>query len=121
MTKRGAARAFFEEALTLETDECILWPFYCDAHSGMPKLGLPGQPPRNVARLACERIHGPCPPGMMVLHSRMRGGHSPQCINHRHLRWGTALENVQDRDVDGRPHRLAGVEIEAVRVSNPIA
>ena len=110
--KKGAARAFFEEALTMETDECILWPFYYDQRSGHGKLGLPGQAPRSVSRLVCERIHGPCPPGMYALHSRMPGGHPPQCINHRHLRWGTALENAQDREADGRPQRLSGVEID---------
>ena len=104
--KKGAARKFYEEALTMETDECILWPFYCEPKGGTPKLGLPGQPPRNVARLVCEQRHGPAPSGMFCLHSRMDRGHPAHCINYRHLRWGTAKENAQDREYDSRFHWL---------------
>lgn len=44
----------------------------------------------KVHRLVCEAFHGPCPPGMEVLHDDEDG------LNNRpeNLRWGTRKENL---------------------------
>ena len=44
----------------------------------------------KVHRLVCEAFHGPCPPGMEVLHLDENG------LNNRpeNLRWGTRKENL---------------------------
>lgn len=49
-------------------------------------------------RIACELAHGVPKPGQQALHSC----HEPQCLNHRHLRWGTQADNIADAIAAGR-------------------
>lgn len=85
------ARAFFEDAMTQETDDCIVWPFSTTG-GGYPKLTIDK---RDVAahRLVCERTYGPPPAGMHAAHGPCG---NTRCINKRHLSWKTPKENVGD-------------------------
>ena len=95
-TSAGEARAFFEAALTIETDECIVWP-YSVSQRGYGRV-RDGRRPREVHRLMCEIAHGPCPPGMETAHGPC---HDRRCFNPAHLSWQTAAQNAHDRLRDG--------------------
>lgn len=89
-TPNGAGAAFLASALTIETAACIDWPFGCSQGYGETQY-------KGAVRLAhalvCEFIHGPKPiPAHEAAHSCGRR----VCINHRHLRWATRAENIQD-------------------------
>jgi hypothetical protein len=49
-------------------------------------------------RYAVERINGPIPSGMVVMHAC----DNPKCVNIDHLRVGSQKQNVHDMDLKGR-------------------
>lgn len=93
----GEIETFLRNALASETDECILWPFYRD-DNGYGRLTRDGK--SQLAHVyVTKKKHGPNPPDKESCHSCGNGHLS--CINHRHLRWGTRLENVHDAIAHG--------------------
>lgn len=103
---RGAAQYFLETACISETDECIVWPFA--AYGSYCKYGAVGVngKTRRVHRVVCERVHG-APP-----HPDLEAAHKcgvSLCVNPRHLRWATAVENSSDKFRHGT--MLRGEEI----------
>lgn len=91
-TGKGAARRFLEMALSFEDDACLHWPF---ATAGMG-YGYLTRNGRNeyVHRIVCQQHHGKAPsPKHEVAHQC--GNHS--CVNYRHLRWATHVENEGDK------------------------
>ncbi len=71
-------------------------------------------------RLAYEFANGSIPPGLYVLHSC----DNRRCVNPKHLRLGTAKDNIHDALDRGRyptgdrngSAKLTGVEIDAIRI-----
>jgi hypothetical protein len=55
-------------------------------------------------RFFCQELHGPIPPGMMVLHSC----DTRACVNPLHLSVGTHRDNMADMARKGRASRLQG-------------
>lgn len=99
---RGATQSFVDEAITSETDECILWPF--SLSSGYATVTRQGQTQR-VTHLVLEATVGPMPEsGMHACHAPVIC-HNRACINPRHLRWGTPKENAADTILDGTSTR----------------
>lgn len=87
---------FCRDAITAQTDECILWPWSRDSGGyGHVRVNRRLQ---KTHRIVCEAVHGP-PEGEKSLACHLcRNRH---CINPRHLKWGTAKDNMDDRDRDG--------------------
>lgn len=78
----------------IETDACVLWPLGGNGRGyGQVKVG---KVKRITSNLACEIAHGPSN-GRQAAHSCR----SKLCVNPRHLRWATPLENQRDRYRDG--------------------
>jgi hypothetical protein len=97
----GVSLAYYLAHVDDETDECILWPYYAD-QDGYGQLRFNGTYAK-VHALACERRHGPRPPGMLALHAPVVC-HNPSCFNWRHLSWGTLKQNAEHKALDGTSH-----------------
>ena len=83
-------------------DECVEWPwskdrggygFVCNPDKSSPSKMV------RVHRLVCAEVHsGPSSRKGCVLHLC----DNPACFNPKHLRWGSQLENIRDRNLKGR-------------------
>lgn len=97
-TKRGEPRRWLEAHVDYDGDGCLIWPFSRLA-SGYGNLGREG-----AHRYMCRLINGPPPtPGHEAAHSCGRGAEG--CVDPRHLRWATRLENAGDRALHGTLRR----------------
>lgn len=93
-TQWGAALAFLEDALVSETDDCIPWPF-SRTTQGSGRIYICGKF-HVAARVVCRRVHGAPPtPEHETAHNCGKGHEG--CVNPRHLRWATRVENQADR------------------------
>lgn len=90
-TSPGEATKFYREVvLEYGGDGCLVWPHHRNK-DGYARLGE-----GLVHRMACEEVNGPPPSsGYDAAHScgNGRGG----CVNKRHVRWATRLENEADK------------------------
>lgn len=95
-SKRGRAiNEWFENAILIESDECLLWPFGKDGH-GYGNMKIEGTNKKVHVQTAIKRIgpnienkevaHGPC--------------HKILCFNYRHLSYKSHLENQRDKQRD---------------------
>lgn len=76
---------------SFEGDECLIWPFGRDAY-GYGRASLKGHSSRLAHRIMCEVVHGEAPfHGAVAMH-KCGMGHNG-CVNPRHLKWGTTVEN----------------------------
>lgn len=92
-TKHGTPYQFFLDSIKKDTEDCILWRYaLCD--EGYGKLIIQGKKKR-VHRLALEHTLGKS--DLDALHSCR----NKNCFNPKHLRYGTAKENIDDARKDG--------------------
>ena len=94
--------AFFENAMTIVTDDCIEWPYSRENKYGYGRISVDGKG-RMVHVLACERRHGPRPEGKEARHLCGRGWAG--CFNPAHLEWSTRSENFADKLTHGTHQR----------------
>lgn len=93
---RGGGAGYFLKALSVETEECIIWP-YGGINTGYGQVSWEGKQ-ELCHRLACRLFHGD-PPG-----DKREAAHScgvRRCFNPRHLRWATTKENCFDKQAHG--------------------
>jgi len=83
--------AWFDNATSTDSDECIVWPWRCDP-DGYGLYKHKGKFSRSHL-VVLERTAGPKPDGMECAHSCG----NPPCGNHRHLRWATHRDNIADK------------------------
>lgn len=98
-TKRGEARAFLEEAIKFEGDECLFWNFG-QRGKGYGEIWLDGKI-RGAHIIVCEAVYGPKPEGYEVAHSCG----NRLCVAPRHLRWATRSQNHADKLLHDTHHR----------------
>lgn len=108
-TRNGEPMEFFENAMMLATDECIVWP-YGKAGVGYGVLNARQSGQRYVHVLACERAHGPRPEGYDASHGPCN---NPACFNPRHLSWEPHRQNMNNKHRDGT---MAHVKLTADQV-----
>jgi hypothetical protein len=100
-----------------DTDECYSVPW----RKGITTVRWQG---KNVLvyALVCEWQHGPRPVGLEVCHSCGHGHLG--CINRRHVRWDTHLNNVREKVAHGTEPRgecrlgakLTADQVRAIRI-----
>lgn len=98
---------FIKEALSSDTDDCILWP-YAKVSGGYGTTRVSGKSV-TTHRYVCEQTHG---------QSNLYACHRcdvPACVNPRHIRWGTPKENSSDMRLRGRS--LTGEKSQASRLT----
>lgn len=101
-TSRGAARLFLEGLKGHAEDACVIWPFARDGNGYARIRDKGGNVPAH--RVACEQEYGP--PPTEKHHATHNCGNGPGgCVNPKHLEWGTAFKNQQDRVGHGTSNR----------------
>jgi HNH endonuclease len=104
-TPKGSLLAFVRRAATTDTDECILWPYPKNVHGyGVVRIGGKNRPAHRVVLELAAGL--PPDTNMHAAHAPVIC-HTPSCVNPRHLRWATKVENAADRTAD--QHLLVGV------------
>lgn len=93
--RHGEGLAFIEKVLLMNTAKCIAWPFGSSRGYGITYVNQKNIP---AHRYICERKHGP--PPFSEAQAAHRCGNRI-CVNWRHVRWATALENNQDKFLHG--------------------
>jgi len=90
---------WFMFALSIETDECIVWPFARDinGYGRMTTNNLIRS--ALVHRVACAERNG-LPPSDCVAALHLCS--NPPCMNYRHLAWGTQRANMQQASSENR-------------------
>ena len=86
------------------TDECINWPGLRNAR-GYGYFHVNGRYTSAHRLMWQKAAGGPIPPSGIIMHTC----DNPPCVNPRHLRLGTALDNVTDCNSKGRRHWARGV------------
>ena len=96
-TRPSARRIWLLDHVNYEGNDCLTWPFAL-RYDGYAKLDN-----TNASHIMCELVNGPPPPGHQTAHS-CGNGHLA-CINPRHLRWATPVENNADKVLHGTVQR----------------
>ena len=95
----GKGQVLLRELLTVETDECILWPL--STVKGYGYVSVNGKD-IGVHQAACEHRHGPAPSAKHEVAHRCG---VRRCMNYRHIRWATRAENIADKLIHGTHNR----------------
>ena len=82
---------------------CWIWYGAVAGGGSRPMVGIAGNKIAVVARLLCEEVYGPAPPGKpLALHNTKNGCLGGLCVNPAHLRWGSRSENSFDIPAEKR-------------------
>lgn len=108
MMESKSLRQRFDEKYQVLPNGCWEWTGY--KYQGYGRIGIwNGRRTKSAKayRVAFELFNGPIPQDSQVLHSC----DNPSCVNPAHLRLGTHLDNMRDKNERGRqklPPRVRG-------------
>lgn len=120
----GFATAFISAAATSSTDECIEWPYF-RTPDGYGQLSIGGHTTKTH-RAVLLLVAGPPPqPGMDAAHTPLIC-HNRACVNPRHLRWATKVDQSNDMVIDGtrenqRQTKLTEADVRQIRGDGRVA
>lgn len=91
-TSYGKTKRFVFHAVAFDSDACLLWPF-----SGVGGYGTVYHEGKRwlAHRLVCTLVHGAAPEDKPLAAHSCGKGHLG-CVNPKHLRWATPIENRAD-------------------------
>lgn len=98
-------------------DECWPWTSTKARRYGIFRFDWRERRMRRAHRVAWEFSLGPIPDGMVVMHIC----DNPPCCNPTHLRLGTQLENIADRDRKGRTAHNSGERCGHAKITRQVA
>lgn len=114
---RGKTQATLLTLVATETDHCLEWPHGMVSTTKRYGLTSWDGKQRRAHVVACELAHGPRPSAQ---HEVAHSCDNPPCVNPRHLRWATRLENVKDCQERNRwPDRRCAIGCACKRHSHP--
>lgn len=119
-TPNGVPRAWLEQNTNYQGDDCLIWPF------GRYQAGYAQLENQNAHRIMCAAVYG-APPTRTHEAAHSCGSGHLGCVNPRHLRWATRVENKADMKLHGtRPEgerhyaaKLSAHEVEEIRALAP--
>jgi len=109
--KRGEPLHFLESLRTVNTDDCVIWP-YCISHDGYAKIEYGGRQ-RFVSNIVLEWSSK-----RPEEHEAAHNCGESKCVNPKHLRWDTHANNMADREKHGTVKRLFGERHGLSRLTN---
>lgn len=118
--RKGEARKAFEVLITVETDECVLWPYGRGHGYGAVRWTRKSSSGDRTHAIACLLHHGP-PPFPRAHAAHLCG--NPLCLNYRHLHWASSCENFADarehgvhtRGETGSANKLSRSQVQEIR------
>lgn len=103
-TRAGEPSRWLRAMATFDGNECLDWPF-AKGRDGRGRCS--GGFSRQAPRAMCFIAHGEPPSGDTYEAAHSCGNGHLGCVNPRHLRWATPIENARDRDHHGTQARGA--------------
>jgi hypothetical protein len=99
-TPEGTLLTYLHDVvLPWSSDECLIWPYGRSGIDGYGRMRLNGRT-QLVSRIACEAVHGSPPTPLHQAAHSCGNGHLG-CVNPRHVRWATRVENEADKLAHG--------------------
>lgn len=100
----GVAAKWLNDVAMSHTDsgECLIWPFYRSGN-GYASIWRDGKK-RPVCRIICTELYGPPPTDTHQAAHSCGKGHLG-CVNPKHLRWATRVQNAADQVKHGTVQR----------------
>lgn len=97
-TPMGARQAWIDEHKNYSGEDCLVWPFGRTV-SGYGQFRVDGRS-TLASHGMCRAAHG-SPPTPLHQAAHSCGNGNKGCVNPRHLRWATRLENEADKIIHG--------------------